>query len=267
MELYGVDGVEASVSEDLRLPGLYGSKSFSLGSPAQCAEVQAALENSGKRITALCMHNRFEERPEQEIDWCVRVAEAASRLGVPAVRIDVVPRAMPPAEFLDFAAATLAKIIAATEGTGIRFAIENHGRVTNDPQFLHALFDRVNSPRLGLTLDTGNFYWFGHPLSRLYQLYEQFSSRVFHTHCKSIAYPVEEREKERPMGWEYSKYHCPIDKGDIDFSRVLAILKKAGYGNDLCIENEGLGRLPAEEVVATVKREVVYLRQIIAQLG
>ena len=112
--------------------------------------------------------------------------------------------------------------MAATADTGVRFGIENHGNTTNDPEFLAALFDGVGSKRLGLTLDTGNFYWFGHPLSKLYGLYEQFAPRAFHTHCKSIRYPEDDRERQRPMGWKYGEYNGPIYDGDIDFGRVVA---------------------------------------------
>jgi sugar phosphate isomerase/epimerase len=83
-------------------------------------------------------------------------------LGVPAIRIDVVPAKLARSEFLKLAADALAKIIADTEPTGVAFAIENHGTTTNDPAFLSALFEKVGSQRLGLTLDTANFYWFGH---------------------------------------------------------------------------------------------------------
>ena len=267
MTLYGVDGVESDITDDLTLPNLYGDVSpFSVSSREDRDRLRAALEKAGKKITAFCMHNRLDERPEFEVKWCSRVAEAASDLGVPAIRIDVVPQKIPREEFLPFAAEILRKVIAATEKTGIRFAIENHGNTTNNPEFLDALFSRVGSPRLGLTLDTGNFYWFGHPLSHLYEIYEHFAPRVFHTHCKSINYPAEEREKQRPMGWEYSKYHCPIYQGDIDFGRVLAILKKANYSNDLCIENEMLGRLSAEEAAKTVSQEVAFLREKQAEL-
>lgn len=263
MELYGVDGVESDITDELTLPALFDEgQTYSLATPEERNRLRAALEKSGKKITALCMHNRFEQRPEFEIEWCTKVAEAAAELTIPAVRIDVVPAKMRREEFLPFVSDILKRVIAATESTGIKFAIENHGNTTNDPEFLDALFARVDSPRLGLTLDTGNFYWFGHPLSRLYDIYEHFASRVFHTHCKSINYPPEEREKQRPMGWEYAKYHSPINKGDIDFRRVLAILKAAGYQNDLCIENEGLGNLSAEQAIATVQKEVAYLREI-----
>lgn len=265
MNSYGVDGVESDITDDLTLPSLYGLDSPpSVGTAEKRAELAAALEKAGKKITAFCMHNRFEERPDFEVEWCTRVAQAAKELKVPVIRIDVVPRKMPRPEFLEFAAKVLRRVIAATEATGVRFGIENHGNTTNDPEFLDALFSQVDSPRLGLTLDTANFYWYGHPLSHLYEIYEHFAPRVFHTHCKSINYPPEERERKRPMGWEYAKYHCPVNKGDIDFTKVVAILKKAGYQNDLCIENEGLGKLSAEEATATVRQEVAYLRGIAA---
>ena len=109
------------------------------------------------------------------------------------------------------------------------FGIENHGTLTNDPEFLTPLFARVGSPLLGLTLDTGNFYWFGHPLSKVYELYELFAPRVVHTHCKNIGYPESGGRNARAMGWQYDKYTCPIYEGDIDFRRVVKILRAANY--------------------------------------
>lgn len=263
MAAYGVDGVESDITDDLRLPSLYyGDGTFSVADSASREGLMAALDKAQKRITAFCMHNRFEERPEFELEWCTKVAAIAKEMGVPAVRIDVVPRRMPREQFLPFAVNLLRKIIDATEATGVKFAIENHGNTTNDPAFLDAVFEGVGSSRLGLTLDTGNFYWYGHPLSRLYEIYERFASRAFHTHCKSIAYPADMRDQQRPMGWEYQKYHCPIDQGDIDFAKVIAILRKANYSNDLCIENEALGRLNADQAIQTVRKEVQMLRNL-----
>jgi sugar phosphate isomerase/epimerase len=120
----------------------------------------------------------------------------------------------------------------------------------------------VGSNRLGLTLDTGNFYWFGHPLSKVYELYEAFAPRVFHTHCKSIKFPPSERQKQRPVGWEYGKYACPIYEGDIDFRRVLKTLIAAGYTGDLCVEDESLGRFPAAERGKILAKEVRYLKDL-----
>jgi sugar phosphate isomerase/epimerase len=161
-----------------------------------------------------------------------------------------------------------AEIIADTEPTGVAFAIENHGTTTNDPAFLATLFKKVGSQRLGLTLDTANFYWFGHPLSKVYELYEAFAPRVSHTHCKSIHYPAAEREKHRPVGWKYAQYACPIGEGDIDFARVAAILHKAGYKNDLCIEDESIfARKPsAGEATKQLADETRLLKAVVTKL-
>jgi sugar phosphate isomerase/epimerase len=173
----------------------------------------------------------------------------------------VVPQKMSRAEFLPFSIETLRKVLAGTEATGVRFAIENHGHTTNDPEFLTPLFQGVGSNRLGLTLDTGNFYWFGHPLAKVYELYETFAPRVRHTHCKSIRYPEAEREKKRAVGWEYAKYNCPIYEGDINFRRVVKILRGAGYAGDLCVEDESLGRFPAEERGGILAKEIRHLKE------
>ena len=69
--------------------------------------------------------------------------------------------------------------LAAAEPTGVTFAVENHSHTTNDPAFLTALLDGVGSKRLGLTLDIGNFYWFGHPLGKVYELCETFAPPHF----------------------------------------------------------------------------------------
>lgn len=257
----GADGVEATITETLAFSELFHpERKYSAATPDGVSSLAADLKAAGQKITAFCMYNRYDERPEFEVEWGAKVAQAAQALGVPAVRIDVVPHKTPRPEFLKFAIGVLKKLMKATEGTGVRFAIENHGNTTNDPAFLKPLFEGVGSDRLGLTLDTGNFYWFGHPLSRVYEAFETFAPRVFHTHCKSINYPEAEREKQRPMGWKYEEYVVPIYEGNIDFARIVAILRKAGYANDLCVEDESLGKVPAPERPAVLAKEIRHLK-------
>ncbi len=263
LQAVGAEGVEIQVAEDLSLPGVFHpTEKYSVATTSGIERLAADAKAAGQRITAFCTFNRFEDRPQMEIEWCTRVARAAQALGVPTVRIDVVPSTLKNTAFLKPAVAALKKVMAATEPTGVTFAIENHGHTTNDPTFLGPLFQRVGSERLGLTLDTGNFYWFGHPLSKVYELYGTFAPRVFHTHCKSIRFPADEREKQRPIGWKYAEYNCPIDEGDIDFARVVAILRKAGYHNDLCVEDESLGKLSSAAVTKTLQREVQLLKRL-----
>ena len=262
LESIGAEGVEANVAEDFSLPELYHpERKYSVANQAAKETLLADMKKANKRISALRMINRFNERPDFEIQWGTKVAQIAQELGIKAILIDVRPGKGAGSDFLDSSVATLGRLMKSAEATGVGFGIENHGTMTNTPEFLKPLFARVGSPQLGLTLDTANFYWYGHPLSKLYELYEQFAPRVFHTHCKSIRYPESEREKRRPMGWEYAKYNCPIYEGDIDFRRVVKILRAASYAGDLCLEDESLEKFQADQRQAILAKEIGHLKQ------
>lgn len=261
----GADGVEMVIGEDLS----FGAMSFPSAQvytgarDKSIAQLKADAAANEQRLSAILMGNRFAERPDYEVEWCTKTAKVAQALGIKAIRIDVVPHNQPLDKFLDIAGDAILKILANTESMGVSFGVENHGHA-NNPDFLKPLFKRIDSPRFGLTFDTGNFYWYGLPRSQVYELCEYFAPRVVHTHCKSIKYPEDKREIRRPMGLDYGKLCCPIYEGDIDFGRIVAILKKAGYANDLCIENESLGRFPEAERANILKREIEYLKKMIA---
>jgi len=102
--------------------------------------------------------------------------------------------------------------------------IENHGFQGNNLAFQLSVYKQVGSKRLGSTLDTGNFYWRGYPLSEVYGILEIMAPYAKHTHLKNIKYPEELREKTREAGWEYEKYVAPLDEGDIDHALVLRFL-------------------------------------------
>ena len=115
------------------------------------------------------------------------------------------------------------EVLRQTEGSRVAVGMENHGAQGNDPEFLTGVLQAIPDPRLGLTLDTGNFYWSGQPLSELYRIYARFAPRVRHTHVKSIAYPAAERERRRETGWKYGEHASPLADGDIDLARVIQL--------------------------------------------
>jgi sugar phosphate isomerase/epimerase len=262
----GADAVEVVVLPTLACPNLYGPEntSHSIRTDDDVKRLADAARTNGIRVSALCMSNRFDERPDEEVEWVKSVVRVCKPLGVDAIRIDVVARRLKDDAFEKFSIEICKRVIDETKDSGVRFGIENHGRMTNNVEFLERLFDGVGSDRLGLTLDTGNFYWYGYPLADLYDIYAKFAPRTFHTHCKSIAYPDDRRNATRSMGWQYSKYTCPIYEGDINFRRVVQTLRSAGYRNALCIENESLGKVDVEERRVVLKKEVDFLRQLLA---
>ena len=263
MKALGAEGTEVSLELNLSCSHLFHpERKYTLATPDGIRVIKDDLAASGGRITAFMMSNRFDERLEQELESARGLVKAAQQLGVSAIRIDVVPRKLDGDKFLPFAIDACKRLCEIAEGTPIRFGVENHGKITNDPQFLEKLFNGVGSSKLGLTLDCANFYWWGHPVNDLYPIYEKFAPRVVHTHCKSIRYPEDKKNVRRDIGWEYGKYNCPIYEGDIDFKRIVKILRKAGYQGDLCVEDESLGKYPATEQADVLRKEIAMLKAL-----
>ena len=263
LDRLGISGIEMLLNDQLVCTCLYHpDKSYRVASSDDCQAVQDELARHNVTITALCMSNRLDENLEREVGWVRQVAEAAERLKVRAIRIDVVPHSLPAGQFLPFAIKACRQLCETIKDKPVRLGIENHGQFTNNPEFLEQLFDGVHSDQLGLTLDVMNFYWFGHPLDDVYNLCQKFASRVVHTHCKNLNYPADQRNVRRPVGWEYERYAAPLDEGDINYKKVTSILRQANYGGDLCLENECLGRFPKDQHVPILKRELAALRAL-----
>jgi sugar phosphate isomerase/epimerase len=264
MKALGAEGTEVNAELDLTCAHLFHPQhKYTLATADGIQVLKDDLASSGCRITAFMMSNRFDEQLEQELQSARGLVKAAQQLGVDIIRIDVVPRKLDGDQFLPFAISACKRMCEIAEGTPIRFGVENHGKITNNPQFLEKLFNGVGSPKLGLTLDCANFYWWGHPVNDLYPIYEKFAPRVVHTHCKSIRYPDDKKNVRREIGWEYGKYNCPIYEGDLDFKRIVKILRQAGYRGDLCVEDESLGKSPANEQADILRKEIAMLKKLV----
>ncbi len=268
-----IRGVELWVKRDDTVPAIAPSRDpegrarLHLTSATDIDELYGQARAEAVHIAALCLGTNF-NAPDKagEIAWAIRAVHAAQALGAPAVRIDAVmsgEKDLPLAQRQQLVAEAVEQILAATAHTGVDLGIENHGFQGNDPDFIEGLLSRVNSPRLGLTLDSGNFYWRGWPLSRVYEIFEQFAHRVKHTHIKNIAYPPELRETQREMGYEYGKYVSPIHEGDIDHARYIQILHTAGYDRDICLEDESFGKYTLEQRQANLRAAADFFRPLL----
>jgi sugar phosphate isomerase/epimerase len=238
---------------------------LNLSDPDDLAELQRQTQVHGIKIAALCMGNNFNaDDKDAEIAWAVRTVRAASTLGIPAIRIDAIMHGeqdLPLDTRQRIIADAVMQILAETADTPVDLGMENHGFQGNDPEFLRGLLARIDSPRFGLTLDSGNFYWRGWALSRVYEIFAEFAPYVVHTHIKNIAYPPELREIEREMGWEYGKYVSPIHQGDIDHSRYFEVLQNVGYNRDLCLEDESLSKYPPEQRQANLRDAAAFFHK------
>ena len=90
LKFLGIGGVEVDVTPDLLCPSLFHSeKKYSLATAAGIKELSADLAAHDATITAFCMHNRFDEKLEEEVAWMRKLAPVAQEMGVKAIVLQV----------------------------------------------------------------------------------------------------------------------------------------------------------------------------------
>ncbi len=265
----GITGIELFVNEDYTVPAIApkdGKNRLNITLSEDLKELKSQADANGVTISALCMGNNFNADDKQfQVDWAAATVRACEYLGAPAVRIDAImhgEKELPLEERERLVADSIKNILAATADSKVELGIENHGFQGNDPVFIRELLAAVDSPRLGLTLDSGNFYWRGWPLSKVYEIFQEFAPLVKHTHIKNIKYPAEIVETMREMGYEYEKYVSPIHEGDIDHKKYIDILKAAGYDRDICLEDESLGKYDIPQRRANLRNAAETFRKM-----
>ena len=267
-----VDAIEIELSRDYQVLAMDTSDKMTILNDADADAYRKQLDALNIRpISFLTACDFSAATPEENAQWMARAMELASLLGMDNIRID---SHMSRERELDFGtrvrifADTLRRAFDKTAGLSVAMGIENHGFQGNNLAFLLCVFQQVDNTRLGSTLDTGNFYWRGYPLSEVYGILTVLAPYAKHTHLKNINYPEEMREQTREAGWEYAQYVCPLDEGDIDHKIVLEILKEAGYRGDVCIEDESVGKFPKGAArIEVLERDVAHVKGILRELG
>lgn len=268
LRYYGLAGIELAVGRDSITHALEPSAgtTLDLSRDDDVRRLGEQMEATGFCVSAFLLGNDFNATDrDAELDWIIRVVKVAGALGVPTVRVDAImsgERDLPKEEREEIFASGVRAVLDATHEETVDLGIENHGFQGNDPAFLEGLLRLVRSQRLGVTMDTGNFYWAGHPISKVYDIMRHLAPAVKHTHVKNIRYPEGMRDVQRELGYEYDKYVCPIPEGDIDHAKVVGYLKRAGYDRDLCIEDESLGKYDEGHRRANIRAAAEYLRQL-----
>jgi len=266
--------IELAVDRNMCIPaaeGSLGRPRLSIADELTAIDASEVYARQGMQISGLLLANNFNAQNQAaEIQWARKALEAAEIVGADVVRIDAAmtgQKMLPASRRVDIFATAVEEVLEMTAGGMVALAVENHGLQGNDPQWLTSLLQRVRDERFGLTLDAANFYWAGYPLSRVYELVEQFAPRTRHVHCKNIDYPLRYREQRRPLGWKYGQYVAPIHQGNIDYSKIVQILAEAGYQGGLHIEDESLAKFAPAERPRSLRRQVEHLAELVADLA
>ena len=161
----------------------------------------------------------------------------AARLGAKTVRVFAgsQPKGDTLADAQGRVVAALEELCPVAEKAGVVLALENHGGITDTAAHLLELVKPVNSPALGVNIDTGNFHT-ADPYADL---------------AKIAPYGVvcQVKTEVTPAGGK---------KADADLGRVVKILKDANYHGYVVLEYEA-----NEDPKEAVPRHVRELRKLI----
>ena len=269
-EELGLSRVEITVSREKTAACITdGASKVPLATDADIAAYRESLDAAGLSVSAMLLFNDFGAADwDSEIEWLVWAIGLGDKLDGAVLRVDPIMSTesqWPFEQRVDRAVQSLRRIVDATPNSEVPVAMENHGSQGNRPEFLDAVVAGVGSPRLGVNIDTANFYWYGFPLSKVLEIISHLAPFAKHTHFKNINYPADKREIQREMGWGYAEYCSPLREGNIDLRWVADQLRKSGYQGDLCIENESLGRFDPERRRAILKDDVEYVKSMLQQ--
>ncbi|PKO21940.1 MAG: hypothetical protein CVU38_12035, partial [Chloroflexi bacterium HGW-Chloroflexi-1] len=203
-------------------------------SEADEAMVRKLLADAGIVATSLggyCDFARTDDQAlEEQIEGFVGYCRRAARLGIPVVRAFAgdVKEGYTLAYFEARIIEAFSELMQRIAAVDVKVAIENHGQLANDGPFLHRLIETVASPKLGMTIDTGNFYHVGHPPERVEMFFELLAPYTWNVHIKDVIYR------------DGRAVFVPAGRGIVSLPRLYALLERHGYTGGVVSEYEGL---------------------------
>ena len=228
-------------------------------SPAYLMKLKRMAFERGLSLPMLSIHQDFvfpdKAEREKHIAHTVHCVEMAARMGIPAIRLNsgrwkTVPSFddlmkvkgdEPPLkgyvekDAIDWCVESIAKCLPACEREGVTLCLENHWGLTTKVENVLAIHKAVNSPWLGVNVDTGNYP--GDPYEGM-------------TKLAPVATIVQAKTYYGGGVW-YSL--------DLDYVRIAKILRGAGFKGWVSLEMEG-----KEEAGAAVRKSYELLRKAFA---
>ena len=216
-------------------------------SPAYVNGLKKAAFRNSLDLVMLSIHQDFVSPDaavrQKEIEHTLHCIELATQLGIPCIRLNSgrwktiksfddlmkVKGDEPPLpgyaddDAFKWCIASIEACLPAAEKAGVMLALENHWGLTTRPENLLRIVQAIRSPWLGINLDTGNFP--GDPYAGLEKL---------------APHAVIVQAKTYYGGGEWYTL-------DLDYPRIAAILRQAGFQGYVSLEMEG--KDPAETAV------------------
>ncbi|MFN2199244.1 MAG: sugar phosphate isomerase/epimerase family protein [Anaerolineales bacterium] len=183
----------------------------------------------------------------------------AKLVGAPVMRIvasSLMFRFEPHGPQIDILVEWLKEAVKVAEEYDVKLAVENHIDYTADECV--ELLDRVDSPYLGLNLDTGNFLRL---LDDPVEGTRKLANRVYATHIKDLK-PVKGVDARE---W-YFFSSAPVGDGLVDNQKIAQMLYEADYQGFLAVETDSLHPDYANQEFAAVEQSIKNLKRIAASV-
>jgi sugar phosphate isomerase/epimerase len=184
--------------------------------------IRRAAEKAGVKLSGLQAHGPL-GRPEVHGEYLKLAVRHAAECGAPVVNTDEGIKAPWTTEEEDHVLMryTLYEVARVAEPRGILIGLECHAQYSKTPEGLDRIYNLVDSPAIGINLDTGNAYLAGQDP---YAWLERVADRLVHLHAKDITVEHSEAERGKVTG---TPVGCACGDGVIDWARVIKIIRKA----------------------------------------
>ena len=207
------------------------------------------LKKNGLTISAISNYgNPLPEDPGKTLQRYRTIFELAKLLGVGVVTSMAgnLPE-RPLSEGMARFALVFGPIAKAAEDMGLRIGFENWPGMGGDipwhsvnlawsPRNWCDMFDRVNSPALGLEFDPSHLVWQG--IDHI-QALREFKAKIYHSHAKDTEMLTYNVQREGILGIHHNcwRYRIP-GYGVVNWAQYIASLIEIGYDGGIAIEHE-----------------------------
>jgi sugar phosphate isomerase/epimerase len=214
---------------------------------------------NGLDLIMLSIHQDFvspdSAERQKDIDHTKHCIDLASQFGIPCIRLNTgrwntiksfdelmaAGGTEPPLpghsneDAFKWCIDSIEKCIPAAEEAGVVMALENHWGLSTRPEDLLRIFQAVNSPWLGINMDTGNF------AKNYGDIYSQIEKLAPHA-------TIVQAKTYHGGGVWYTL--------NLDYKRIAGILRKAGFRGYVSLEMEG-----KESAETAVPKSLATLRE------
>ncbi len=193
--------------------------------------IREMCDKRGLKISALSAHGPL-GRPDYHGEYLKMAIRAAAECGAPVVNTDEGIKAPWTTEAEDFVLMryTLREAAFVAERRGVLIGLECHAQYSQTPEGLDRIYNLVDSPAIGINLDTGNAYLAGQDP---YKWLERVADRLVHLHAKDISIEHSDAERGKVTG---TPVGCACGDGVLDWSRIIEICRRAPRDIVLSVE-------------------------------